>query len=109
MDVTLSGQDMGRFRAPSLRNVEVTAPYFHDGSAATLDDVLDHYSRGGRRIVSGPYAGDGSSNAFKSELVQGFSITEEERQDVLAFLRSLTDTELLTDERLANPWPAIEP
>ena len=49
--------DMGRFRAPTLRNITVTAPYMHDGSAATLDDVLDHYAAAGRTIDSGPHAG----------------------------------------------------
>ena len=50
---------MGTFRAPSLRNVEVTAPYMHDGTIATLDEVLDFYAAGGRHIASGPFAGDG--------------------------------------------------
>ena len=54
VDVTGKAADMGRFRAPSLRNVTVTAPYFHDGSAATLDDVLDHYAAGGRRSRPDP-------------------------------------------------------
>lgn len=47
-------EDMGRFRAPTLRNVEVTAPYMHDGSIATLDEVIDHYAAGGRTIAAGP-------------------------------------------------------
>jgi cytochrome c peroxidase len=49
--------DMGKFKAPTLRNIAVTAPYMHDGSAATLDDVFEHYQAGGRTISSGPYAG----------------------------------------------------
>jgi cytochrome c peroxidase len=49
-DITLKPNDIGRFKSPSLRNVEVTAPYMHDGRFATLDAVLDHYSNGGRII-----------------------------------------------------------
>lgn len=96
--------DMGRFRAPSLRNVAVTAPYMHDGSVATLDEVLDHYAAGGRTIESGPHAGVGSQNPFKSELINGFELTPQEREDVKAFLESLTDEELLNDPRFSDPW-----
>ena len=82
---------MGRFRAPTLRNIAVTAPYMHDGSIATLDEVIDHYAAGGRTIEDGPHAGDGSSNPYKSDFIVGFAITAEERADVIAFLESLTD------------------
>jgi cytochrome c peroxidase len=97
-------EDMGRFRAPSLRNIALTAPYMHDGSAATLDEVIDHYAAGGRTIESGPYAGVGSKNPFKSELINGFEITPQERADLKAFLESLTDDELLKDPRFSDPW-----
>jgi cytochrome c peroxidase len=96
--------DMGRFRAPSLRNVAVTAPYMHDGSIATLEEVLDHYAAGGRTIASGPHAGVGSDNPYKSGFIVGFTITAEERADVIAFLESLTDEEFLVDPRHATPW-----
>lgn len=106
MEVTQNPDDMGRFRAQPLRNIEVTAPYMHDGSIATLDEVLDHYAAAGRTIASGPYAGDGSKNPYKSSLVVGFVLSAEERADVLAFLRSLTDETFLTDPKFANPWTA---
>jgi cytochrome c peroxidase len=108
-EITGRPNDMGRFRAPSLRNVAVTAPYFHDGSAQTLEEVVRFYEAGGRVIDSGPHAGDGRANPFKSGLVMGFSLTDEERADLIAFLESLTDETLLTDPRLSNPWaePAI--
>ena len=99
-------QDMGAFRTPSLRNVGLTAPYMHDGSIATLEEVLDHYAAGGRTIPSGPNAGVGSANPYKSGLIVGFTLTPEERADVVAFLESLTDEELLTDPRFASPWDA---
>lgn len=103
-EITGNPDDMGRFRAPSLRNVALTAPYMHDGSAATLDDVLDHYAAGGRKITSGEYAGDGSKNPYKSELINGFELSDQERADVKAFLESLTDEELTKDPRFSDPW-----
>lgn len=99
-------EDMGRFKAPTLRNIALTAPYMHDGSIATLDEVLDHYAAGGRTVARGPYAGVGSANPFKSGFVKGFTLTAEERAAVLAFLRSLTDTAFVTDPRFSDPWPA---
>ncbi|WP_437303540.1 MbnH family di-heme enzyme [Sorangium sp. So ce388] len=96
--------DMGRFRAPTLRNIAVTAPYMHDGSIETLEEVLDHYAAGGRTIESGPNAGVGSENRFKSELIRGFDLTAEEKADVIAFLKTLTDEAFLTDPRFADPW-----
>lgn len=103
----LSGdrRDTGRFKAPTLRNIAVTAPYMHDGSIADLPAVIDHYARGGRRIDAGPYAGDGSRNPYKSEFLRGFELTAEEHSDLLAFLESLTDSKVLTDEALADPGP----
>lgn len=99
-------EDMGRFRAPTLRNVEVTAPYMHDGSIATLDGVIDHYAAGGRSLTEGPRAGVGRDNPLKSSFVPGFKLTSEERADLLAFLRALTDTEFLSDPALSDPWAA---
>ena len=97
-------EDRGKFRAPSLRNVTVTAPYMHDGSVETLGDVIDHYARGGRLIESGADAGDGRDNPFKSELLRGFTLEAGEREDLLAFLHALTDEAFLSDPRLTDPW-----
>jgi cytochrome c peroxidase len=103
-EVTRVPSDMGRFRVPSLRNVAVTGPYMHDGSIATLDAVLDHYAAGGRTIAEGPNAGVGSASPLKSSFLVGFTLTPEERADVLAFLESLTDRDFLTDPRFSDPW-----
>jgi cytochrome c peroxidase len=103
-DVSNRPEDMGRFRAPSLRNIELTAPYMHDGSIATLEAVIDHYAAGGRRIASGPNAGDGSMSPLKSDLIRGFTLTVQEREDVLAFLRSLTDRGFTADPRFQDPF-----
>jgi cytochrome c peroxidase len=103
-DVTGQRRDMGRFRAPTLRNIGLTAPYMHDGSIATLEEVIAHYERGGRMIADGPYAGDGRLSPFKSEFVRGFDVTDRERSDLLAFLHALTDETVVSDPALANPF-----
>lgn len=107
--VTGRADDMGRFKAPSLRNIAVTAPYMHDGSIATLDEVLSHYAAGGRTILSGPHAGVGADSPRRSGFVRGFSLSTGERADLLAFLQSLTDQAFLTDARLSDPWPSHGP
>jgi cytochrome c peroxidase len=103
-ELTGRAQDMGRFRAPSLRNVAVSAPYMHDGSVATLEDAIRNYAAGGRLLSSGPNAGDGRMNPYKDGFVSGFAISDNEIADLIAFLESLTDEDFLTSERFANPW-----
>ncbi len=101
---TARPEDMGAFRAPSLRNVAVTGPYMHDGSIATLAAVVDAYSDGGRVVRSGPLKGDGRLNPHKSGLIARIGLTPAEKRDLLAFLGTLTDQTLLTDPRWSNPW-----
>jgi cytochrome c peroxidase len=96
--------DVGKFKTPSLRNVALTAPYMHDGSVATLEEVLDHYAAGGRTIASGPYAGRGHDNPHRDTRMTGILLTPQNRADLLAFLRSLTDTEVTNDPRFSDPW-----
>jgi len=84
--------------------VALTAPYMHDGSIATLDGVLDHYSAGGRTITESPYAGNGSRNPNKDRLIRGFQLTPQDRIDLIAFLESLTDKEITYDLKFADPW-----
>lgn len=103
-DMTGQVRDMGRFKAPSLRNIALTKPYMHDGSIATLQDVLDHYSRGGRLTETGENAGDGRLSPFKSEFIDGFELSESERADLIEFLESLSDKSVLTDKRWSNPF-----
>jgi cytochrome c peroxidase len=103
-NVSGNPDEMGKFKVPTLRNIAVTAPYMHDGSGTTLDDVIDHYSAGGRTISEGPNAGIGSENPFKDPLVHGFTLSAEERADLKAFLESLTDCELLENTALSDPW-----
>lgn len=96
--------DIGKFRVPTLRNIAVAAPYMHDGSVRTLDEVLDHYADGGRTILKGPHAGVGAANSNKSIFLPGINATPEERRDLIEFLESLTDTGVLTDPRFSDPW-----
>ena len=103
-DMTGERRDMGRFKAPSLRNVAVTAPYMHDGSVATLEDVIANYERGGRLIETGRNAGDGRLSPFKSEFVKGFDLSDTERDELIAFLEALTDQAVLTNPRFSNPF-----
>ena len=112
-DMTFDPADKGKFKPPSLRNIAVTAPYMHDGSIATLEEVIDHYARGGRLVPEGTLingqdvSGDGGDNPNKSAFIQGFSLSEQERQDLLAFLRALTDEEFLTNPAYSDPF-AVE-
>jgi cytochrome c peroxidase len=103
-EYTLKQEDVGKFKAPTLRNIALTAPYMHDGSAKTLNDVLDHYSAGGRTIVGSANAGEGFRNPNKDPLIRGFKLSAQERADLIAFLESLTDDEVIHDQRFANPW-----
>jgi cytochrome c peroxidase len=99
IELTGRPEDMGSFRAPSLRNVALTAPYMHDGSIATLSEVLDHYAAGGRAHV----LGSSHTSPLRSGFVRGFTLTPEEKAEVLAFLEALTDTAFVTDPRFSDP------
>lgn len=103
-EISEDDADMGRFKAPTLRNIAVTAPYMHDGSIDDLDGVLRHYAMGGRALDKGPYAGEGFASPLKSQFVPGFVIDDRERLDLLAFLDSLTDAEFLSNPRFSDPW-----
>ncbi|WP_416671303.1 MbnH family di-heme enzyme [Egbenema bharatensis] len=102
-EITHNPADMGHFKAPTLRNIERTAPYMHDGSVATLEEAIAHYQAGGRTIDSGPHAGVGRTNPLKSQFIIGFELTELERQDLLAFLRSLTDETFIHNPAFSDP------
>lgn len=103
-EVSLNTADDGRFRAPTLRNISLTAPYMHDGSIQTLPAVLDFYLAGGRHIPQGPLAGDGRLHPQKSPFIKPIDLTAAEKAAVLAFLHSLTDPVFVSDPDLANPW-----
>jgi cytochrome c peroxidase len=77
--VTRKRSDIASFKTPGLRNVVVTAPYFHDGSMETLWDVMDHYNKG-----------DGITDPWLDKDMQPLALSESEIDDVVAFLASLT-------------------
>lgn len=106
-EITHKPTDMGKFKAPTLRNIALTAPYMHDGSIATLGEVIDHYAAGGRTITSGEFAGVGSKNPLKSNFISGFKLTPQEKQDLIEFLKTLTDTEFVTNPKFSDPNLAL--
>jgi cytochrome c peroxidase len=99
-EITKNDFDMGKFRVPSLRNILLTAPYTHDGSVSTLDEMIEIYARGGRFIGVGEYKGDGSQNPYKSRLIKGFNISKQEKQNLILFLNCFTDTAYLKNKKL---------
>ena len=79
--------DIGKFKVPSLRNIDLTYPYMHDGSMKSLEDVISHYSRGGNTHVN------------KDDRIVPFSITKQEQTDLIHFFEALTDTSYMKDFR----------
>ncbi len=77
-DVTKNSEDRGKFKTPTLRNITQTAPYMHDGSDAMLAQVIDFYDRGG------------IANANLSKEIKPLHLSAQEKQDLIAFLESLT-------------------
>jgi cytochrome c peroxidase len=99
-EFTGDADDEGKFRTPSLRNVALTAPYMHDGSIPTLEAVIrTHYAMAGR-------AGSGKHgpSPLRSSLVEGFEVSDQEVNDLVAFLSSLTDTTFTQNPRHSDPW-----
>jgi cytochrome c peroxidase len=91
-DISLKPNQLGQFKSPSLRNVEVTAPYMHDGRFSTLPAVLDHYSSGGK------------NHPNKDVRVQPLHFTDSEKAALIAFLKTLTDEQFLTDPKFSDPF-----
>ena len=72
-------EDIGKFKVPTLRNIELTAPYMHDGSVESLEEIISHYEVGGKEHFN------------QSSLIKGFNLTSTERENLIAFLYSLSD------------------
>lgn len=77
---TRKSEDLAKFKVPSLRNIAQTAPYMHDGSKKTLSEVVEHYAKGGEQHPN------------KNPVLRGFSLTEQQKNDLIQFLYALTDT-----------------
>ncbi len=91
-DVTLDGRQIGLFRSPSLRNVERTAPYMHDGRFDTLEKVIDHYSKGVK------------PHPNLDPRMQPLHFTDSEKAALVAFLKTLTDPKFLADPKFSDPF-----
>jgi len=85
--LTTEFDDLGSFKTPTLRNIAVTAPYMHDGSLATLRDVVVHYNNGGVTVEGNPV------NDFLSGGIRPLNLTDEEIDALVAFMEALTSPE----------------
>jgi len=85
-------QDNGKFRAPSLRNIELTAPYMHDGRFETLEEVIDHYNSGGHIANN------------LDPLIRPLLLNEQQKKELLIFLKTLTDEDFINNPLFQNPF-----
>jgi cytochrome c peroxidase len=95
-EVTGDPRDNGKFRAPSLRNLEFTAPYMHDGRFATLEEVINHYSEG--LVFS-----ETIDPLMKAVAQGGVQLSEEDKADLKAFLLSLSEPGFINNPDFQNP------
>ncbi len=103
-DVSGNIEDHGKFKVPSLRNIELSAPYMHDGRFATLEEVVEFYNSG---MQAHPYLDerlsvDGEIGGPPKQL----NLSEEDKDALVAFLKTLTDYEFIVDEKFSNPFPS---
>jgi cytochrome c peroxidase len=92
-DQSLAGRDVGLFKSPSLRNVEFTAPYMHDGRFDSLEKVIDHYSTGVKRHPN-----------LDRRVRGGFNFRESDKAALVAFLKTLSDHKFITDPKFSDPF-----
>lgn len=89
--ISILESDKGKFKTPSLRNIEKTAPYMHNGSLKSLEEVLEHYNSGVK-----------ASSTLDTSLRNGIAMSKEEQRKIILFLKSLTDPTYLTDKRFSE-------
>lgn len=99
--VTGRPEDFGRFKVSSLRGVELTGPYMHDGRIRTLETVIEHYGWSLRPHVN-------LDSRLQNIVGSGLAFPQSEVDALVAFLRTLTDATLLTDPRFSNPFVAVD-
>ncbi|HEY8402791.1 MAG TPA: cytochrome c peroxidase [Cytophagaceae bacterium] len=87
-NITFDEADKGKFKVPTLRNVALTAPYMHDGSIETLEEVLDHYNKGGN---------DHPNQSMHVHRHEDEKLSEEEKVDIINFLKTLTDESFINN------------
>lgn len=93
--ITLNPGDIGKFKTPTLRNIEKTSPYMHNGNFRSLEEVLNHYANGIRASAT-------LDSTLNNNAVVGIPLTADEQQKIIAFLKTLTDEEFLRDKRFAE-------
>ncbi len=94
--ITGNPNDNGKFLTPTLRNIALTAPYMHDGRFQTLEQVIDHYNSGGKASPT--------VDPLMKHVGTGLNLTNQEKADLLAFLRSMTDSTFINDPRFKSPF-----
>ena len=96
-NITNNPNDQGKFKTPTLRNIEFTAPYMHDGRFTTLEEVIDFYSEG---IVW-----SSTIDPLMKKVSQGgVHLNEEEKNNLIAFVKTLTDTTFVNNSDYSNPF-----
>ena len=85
MRATKNNKDLALFKTPSLRNIELTAPYMHDGSLTTLEEVVEHYNIGGKNHI------------HKDSLIVPLNLNKNQKSDLVSFLKILTDSSFVQD------------
>jgi cytochrome c peroxidase len=99
-DFTKLVDDRGRFRVPTLRNIALTAPYMHDGRFWTLEEVIDHYSDHVKQSETvSPFIAEVSNESGRIGLI----LTKQEKQDLISFLKMLTDEDFITNPEFSDP------
>lgn len=102
--VTGNAQENAKFKVPTLRNIELTAPYMHDGRFQTLEEVIDHYSDGVKQHPNLHFrlsiVDDGPPGGIPTEL----DLDQREKDALVAFLKTLTDKSILTDKKYSDPF-----
>lgn len=92
MRVTSLEKDRNLFKVPTLRNIAFTAPYMHDGRMNSLLDVIEFYEKGGDSVLN------------KSKIIKPFNLSENEKNDLVNFLKTLSDYKFLSNKNYSNPF-----
>ncbi len=93
--VTGSPNDRGKFKSPTLRNIELTAPYMHDGRFATLEEVIEHYNSGGHASAT--------LDPLMKNVGVGLELSQQDKTDLINFLKSLTDMDYVNNPAFSDP------
>lgn len=97
-NTTNNSNDVGKFKSPTLRNVELTAPYMHDGRYATLEEVVEHYNSKVKLSATLDPILTKANHTF------GLQLSSQEKSDLIAFLKTLTDTTFISDTAISSPF-----